>query len=129
MKSLGERTPTSIGLQNSSAVAFALGRLGESHALAGAGLTVAAAAQDDTQRMTSLAFRAIAAHSLGDIPAARADFAAATGLEGEPLYSLRDSRHARHHLDLGDLAPPRALCDHSIEAERGSAALMPPACA
>ena len=66
----------------------------------------------------SLAFRAIAAHALGDIAAARADFAAATELEGQPLYSLRGSHHARHHLDLGDLAAARALADHGLDEAR-----------
>ena len=61
------------------------------------------------RRDDSLAYRAIAAHALGDVAAARADFAAATELEGEPLFSLRGSQHARHHLDLGDFAAARAL--------------------
>jgi hypothetical protein len=45
-------------------------------------------------RTFSLMCRANAARALGDIPAARADFASATGLEGEPLYSQRGKRRA-----------------------------------
>lgn len=99
-------------------MAFARGRLAESRALVGAALIEAEAAQDRQQRTISLAYRASAAHALGDIPAARADFASATGLEGEPLYSQRGSSHARHHVDLGDLAPARALCDHGLGVAR-----------
>lgn len=80
-KLLGESEYTTAGLQNSSAVAFARGRLAECRSLARAGLMAAAR----VARKNLLAFRADAAHALGDIPAARADFAYATELEGEPL--------------------------------------------
>ncbi len=115
IKALGERWAMSVGLVNSSEVAFSRGRLAESRELADESLTEAEAAQDPTQRRNSLAFRAIAAHALGDIPAGRADFASATGLEGESLSSLSGSYHARHQLDLGELASARALCEHDIE--------------
>lgn len=119
-KSLSERRRTSTGLQNSSEVAFARGRLAESRALADAALIEAEAAEGRGQTIISLAFRAIAAHALGDIPAARADFASATGLEGQPLSWLRGSHHARHQLDLGELVVARALCDHGVEKARAS---------
>jgi len=85
-KSLGEPAETSIGLRNSSSVALGLGRLGEARALAAEALTEAEAAKNTGQRTNSLSFRGFAAHSLGDIAAARADFAAATALAGQPLY-------------------------------------------
>ena len=72
------------------------------------------------QGKNALAYRAIAAHALGDIPAARTDFDAATELEGRPLLSLRGSHHARHHLDLGDITTARALCDHGFKTSRAN---------
>src|SRR6185436_12157249 len=73
----------------------------------------------------SLAFRAIAAHAMGDVAAARADFAAATGLdlsihEGraiESLYPLA-SQQVRHHLDVGDLAAARTLAERGLTTAR-----------
>ena len=114
MKSLAEPKQTSIALQNSSWVAFDLCRLAESGGLAGEAVNEAETARDDQEKKSSLADRAIAAHALGDVAAARADFADATELEGQPLYSLRGSRHARHRLDLGDLAAALALADHGL---------------
>ena len=76
----------SIGLQNSSHVAFALGLLAEARRLATEALNEAEAARGRRRaRQYSLAYRAIAAHALGDIAAARADFAAATELEATTL--------------------------------------------
>jgi hypothetical protein len=120
-KSLGEPKQTSVGLQNSSEVASCLGRLTEARVLAAEALDQAVAAKDDAQKINSLAYRANAAHALGDVAAARAGFAAATELEGGPLISLRGSQHARHHLDLGDAAAARALADHCLaEARMGN---------
>jgi tetratricopeptide (TPR) repeat protein len=53
-----------------------------------------------------------------DIAVARTDFAAATKLEGGPLFSLRGSRHARHHLDLGELGAAESLADHGLAMGR-----------
>jgi hypothetical protein len=118
-KSLGEED-RSVGFQNSSQVALAQGCLAKSRALADTALTLVETAKDYDLDWYSLGFRAIASHALGDIPAARADFAAATGLEGGPLISLRGALHARHHLDLGDLTAARALCDHSFKTARAN---------
>jgi hypothetical protein len=118
LKSLAEPRQTSIGLQNSCEGAFHLGRLAEARALAAEALEQAEAAKDDEEKEKSLAYRANAAHALGDIAAARADLAAATELEGEPLYSLLGSYHARHHLDLGDLTAAGALADHGLATAR-----------
>ncbi len=112
--SLAEPKETSIGLQNSSEVAFDLGRLAEARGLATEAKNEAETASDDTVTKNSLAYRASAAHALGDVAAARADFAAATEPEGEALYSLSGAQHARHHLDLGDLDAARALADHGL---------------
>jgi tetratricopeptide (TPR) repeat protein len=114
LKSLAEPKRTSAGLQNSSWVAFDLGRLAEAKGLAREAISEAEAASDSEGKKSALIHHAIAAHALGDIAAARADFAAATDLEGEPLYSIRGSQHVRHHLDLGDLAAARALADHCL---------------
>jgi Domain of unknown function (DUF4062) len=113
-KSLAEPERISSGLRNSSWVAMDLGRLAESAALAGEAMNEAETASDAEQKKNCLERRAIAAHALGDVAAARADFAAATELEGEPLYSSAGSRHARHHLDLGDLTTARTLADHGL---------------
>ncbi len=110
-----ERVAVSQGLQNLSWVAVEQGRLPECRRFADAALSEAG--EDSLHTTFSLAFRAIAAHALGDIPAARADFAAATKLEG-PLVSLRGSQHAHHHLDLGDFSSARSLCDDGLEFAR-----------
>jgi tetratricopeptide (TPR) repeat protein len=115
-KSLAESGQISIGLQNSSWLALALGHLAEARRLANDALETAR--DEDREQRDSLALRAIAAHVLGDISAARADFAAATELQGKPLYSLRGSQHARHHLDLGDFAAARVLADNGIAMAR-----------
>jgi tetratricopeptide (TPR) repeat protein len=119
-ESLGDPQELSIRLQNSTQLAFAQGRLSESRAFSDSALIEAKSAKDirPLHQKESLAFRAITAHALGDMLAARADFAAATDLEGGPLYSMRGSSHARHHLDLGDLAAARDLCDHGLEMAR-----------
>ena len=118
MKTFGDPTEASMGLQNSSSVGSALGRLREARALAAEALDQAEAAKDDEHKAYSLALRANASHSLGDIAAGRADFAAATELEGGPLISLRGSHHGRHHLDLGDLTAARRLADHGLQRAR-----------
>jgi tetratricopeptide (TPR) repeat protein len=115
-KSLAEPEATSIGLQISSWVAFGLGRLPEARALANEATSEADTASDEVKH--SLAHRAIAAHALGDVAAARADFAAATELEGEPLFSARGSQHVRYHIDLRDLAAARALASHGLASAR-----------
>jgi len=117
-ETLAEPKNTSVGFQNSSVVASQLGRLTEVRALAAQALDQAEAAQDDEQKNYSLAARANAAHALGDIAAARTDFAAATELNGESLYALAGSQHARHQLDLGDLAAARALADNGLAMDR-----------
>lgn len=116
-ESLGVHEDSAIGLQHSSALAFARGQLGEARALADAALTESAAANDRMEQGNSLALRADATHSLGEILAARVDFDSAVGLRG-PLRSLPGFWHARHLLDLGDLAAARALCDHGLQTAR-----------
>ena len=118
-RSRGENDSTWIGPDNSSVVAFSLGYLAESRVLADAAVTEAAT-NAVTQQRNPLAKRANAAHALGDISAAQADFAAATVLNKEPLYGLNGAEHARHHLDLGDLIASRALCDHGMEVARAN---------
>jgi tetratricopeptide (TPR) repeat protein len=113
-KSVAEPQRTSVGLANTSSVAFDLGRLAEAAELAGEAISEAERASDSQRKKHALAHRAIAAHALGDVAAARADFAAATQLEGRPLYSLRGSQHTRHHIDLGDLAAARALANDGL---------------
>jgi tetratricopeptide (TPR) repeat protein len=117
-RTLAEPKETSIGLRNSSQVAFAMGRLAEARELADEALSEAEAAKDEVGKKFSLGFRAIAAHALGDIVAAHADFATATDLNGEPLYSAQGSQHARHHLDLGNFAKARSLADHGLATAR-----------
>ena len=58
----------------------------------------------------------IGAHTVGDIGRARTDFTRATELAGQALSSVWGSKHARHYLDLGDLAAARSLCDHGLNA-------------
>jgi tetratricopeptide (TPR) repeat protein len=117
IRSIGDPEDTSVALQNSSWIALSLGRLSEARGFANEAMKEAETASDKESK-NSLAYRAIAAHALGDVAAARADFAAATDLEGKPLYSLRGSQHVRHHLDLGDPAAARALADHGLATAR-----------
>jgi tetratricopeptide (TPR) repeat protein len=95
-----------------------MGRLDEALRLAGSALNEAETSKDDLQKTFALAYRAIAAHALGDIAAARADFAAATELGSRPLSSNSGAFHARHHLDVGALAAARALVDRGMETAR-----------
>jgi tetratricopeptide (TPR) repeat protein len=108
----------SVYLQNSSELAFALGRLFEARALSEAALAEAEVAEDDQRRKTSLAYQARATHAAGDIAGARAAFAAAEELSGEPQFSLPGAFRARHHLDLGNLAGALSLCDVGLEIGR-----------
>jgi tetratricopeptide (TPR) repeat protein len=117
-RTLAKPKQTSIGLTNSSEVASAMGRLAEARELADEALNEAEASGDDVENKHSLAIRAFAAHALGDIAAAHADFTAATDLEGEPLSSVGGADHARHHLDLGDFAGARSLADHGLATAR-----------
>jgi tetratricopeptide (TPR) repeat protein len=106
-------------LRNSSWVAFALGRLAEARGFADEAVShTAISGDDDDTKVIALACRAVAAHGLGDIAAARADFAAATDLQREPLYSLNGEYHARHHLDLGDIAAACVLADLGLATAR-----------
>jgi tetratricopeptide (TPR) repeat protein len=118
LKSLAEPAQTSVVLRNSSEVASYLGRLTEARALAAEAVDQAVAAKDDLQKTRGLAYRAHAAHALGDVAAARADFDAATKLDGRPLSFLMGSYYARHHLDLGELGSARALADHGLATAR-----------
>ena len=111
---LAEPVPTATGLVNSSGVALAMGRLAEAQGFADQSWREAEAAQNDLRRKNALCYRACAAHARGEVAAAEADFAAATQLEGQPLYSVRGLQHASHHLDLGDLPAARALVDHGL---------------
>jgi len=113
-KALGESQLICMGLQNSCDVAFSLGRLTEANAIATEAFNVA---DHGSEKKHSLANRAIVAHALGAVAAARDDFAAAIQLEGEPTDS---SDHARHHLDLGDFVAARALADHGLAEARSS---------
>jgi tetratricopeptide (TPR) repeat protein len=114
-RSLGRPEDTSAGLRNSAGLALALGRLPEARAFATEALTYAKAVDETWDQCFSLGFRAMAAHGLGEIAAAGEDFAAATELEGDSLTSLRGSQHARHRLDLGELAAARQLALHGLE--------------
>ena len=111
---LAEPATAAIGLGNSAWVAFAMGRLVEAQGFADQACKEAEAAQNVTRRRIALAHRANALHALGEVAAAGADFAAATQLEGQTMFSLRGRQHARHHLDLGDLPAARALVDHGM---------------
>jgi tetratricopeptide (TPR) repeat protein len=118
-RSLGESDQRSIGLQNSSELALALGRLPDAQGLADEAVAEASAAGNAALEAYSLAYRASADHALGDIAAARADFAAAKELEGEePLISLRGAQYTRHHLDLGEAIGARTIATHGLETAR-----------
>jgi tetratricopeptide (TPR) repeat protein len=120
-KTIGEPLGLSARLQNSSGLAFVMGQLVVARSIADDALRVAHAATDsqaETEQGFSLAYKAAAAHALGDILASRADFDAATTLEGEPLYSLRGSQAGRHYLDMGDFESAREFAHHGLkEAE------------
>jgi tetratricopeptide (TPR) repeat protein len=105
-------------LQETSEMAYEIGRLNEAHRLAVDALDAAEKAGDVYEKVDSLTLRATVAHARGNIAAARADFADARQLEGEPLYSEEASSHARHHLDLGEFAAARTLADRGMETAR-----------
>lgn len=117
-KSLSEPKEVSIRLINLSELAFARGCLAESRSLADAALAEAEAASDRELRGDSFEDRAVASHAIGNIRAARNDFASAAELKEGPSISLGAALYARHYLDLGDFAAARALCDHNIEWAR-----------
>ncbi len=127
IKSQAEPRETSGTLRNSIWLSFAMGSLAEARELANEAINEAETAKAETTKKNFLAHRATAAHALGDIAAARADFAAATELEHEPLYSLRGSQHARHYLDLGDLVAAHTLADHGLKTARSKAGRQLPA--
>jgi len=112
MKSLAAHIDTSIALQNFSWVVTDLGRLPEAVRLAGEAVNEAETAGDDQEKRNSLAYCAIAAHALGDVAAARANFIALNVMPETLIYSINGVYHARHHLDLGNVAAARALADH-----------------
>jgi tetratricopeptide (TPR) repeat protein len=118
VKALGKPEQTSITLQNWSEVAFQRGWPGESRGLADAAWTEAKAAEADTEQRNSLAFRAMAAHAIGDIVAARADFTAATSPRVGRLRSIWGAYHARHLIDLGDVDNARSICHQGLEEAR-----------
>lgn len=118
VKVLAEPKLTSIGLQNSSHVALELGRLTEARVLAAEALEQAEAAKGNTEKWKSIAYRAFAAHALGDIATARVDFVAVGKLLGEPLSSLPGAWQVRHLLDLGELAATRSPADHGLATAR-----------
>jgi hypothetical protein len=86
-RSLGEHVSMSIGLRNSSAVAFARGRLAESHSLASASLTEAEAADDrESKRIPSRTAESPPTRSVTSPPRGRTSLAR-RGYKGDP--SLR----------------------------------------
>lgn len=119
-RSLAEPEETSTRQRNAALVLLALGHLPRAQVLAEAALTKADAAEAGERDSSSPALRALVAHLAGDIGAARAFFAVAERLEGQPLYSGRGAALARHQLDLGDLGSARALCDHGLEVARAN---------
>jgi tetratricopeptide (TPR) repeat protein len=116
-KRLSKPQEISIGLRNSCLLALDMGQLVEAQSLADDAMR-AVAEGDKIQAMRSLAYKGIVAHNLGDVFQARADFGAATTLEGRPLYSIWGSQACRHHLDLGDFEPARKLARHGLEMAR-----------
>ncbi|WP_236580654.1 hypothetical protein [Rubrivivax sp. A210] len=117
---LKEPAETSIGLRNACGVAREVGYLGDALKAASEALEQAEQAKDDFGRIGSLSCRATAHHHLGDIAAARADFAAATVLGDEPmLYSLDGQQHARHHLDLDQADACRLMAEAGIRIAHG----------
>src|SRR5262249_51108775 len=113
--SLADAVGVCAVLRNCTREALALGRVPEAAALAASAVVQGEPADGVEQQTYSLANRAAAAHILGDVTTARADFAAATALEGRSLVSLRGSRHTRHCLDLGELASARVLANHGLD--------------
>lgn len=114
-RKLQGQSGTSIGLLNTALVFFSLGYLVEAKRLAVEAVEQSRAAEDQDLESNSLAFRAHAAHILGEVGAARADFSAASELLGRPLHNLLGTWHARSRHDMGDLAASRALADHGLE--------------
>ena len=106
-KSVGIPGEIAGGHRNSSWGALERGRLREARGFADAAVT--GGEQNSISKSRSIAFCAFAAHALGDIPAARADFTRATELDGRPASNW-GFLYARHHLDLAAFASARTLC-------------------
>jgi tetratricopeptide (TPR) repeat protein len=106
----GITEPSHLG--NSSYIARTLGLLAVARELANQGVS------GDSQFPKGLVYRAIAAHDLGDIAAARVDFACTTELEDSAFAVIRVAYYARHYLDLGDLPAARGLADSGLETSR-----------
>jgi len=111
-----------IVLQNTCGVALDLGRLGVALAVARKAVAEAQRVHGDIQRTSSLCCRATAQHQLGDIAAAREDFAAAVALQNKPMLdSLNGQWHAHHHLDLGNIAVSRAITEAGLAVAQDNA--------
>ena len=117
-KSLAEPKQTSTGLRNSSDVAFALGLLAEARGLATEALNEAEAAKDDVAEndLTGLSGHRRPRPGRHRRRARRLCRRDRAGRRATLL--ARGSQHARHHLDLGDLAAARALADHGLDVAR-----------
>jgi hypothetical protein len=115
-RALDEPRETSIGLQNTCQLLLNLGRLGEAFTAAAEALTEAERTQDDGLRRGSLSRRAATQHRLGNIAAARDDFAAAaleTGWRAGSGYY-----YAQHQLQLGDITACRAITGAGLSMAR-----------
>ena len=109
---------TSIGLRNTCDVALDLGRLGDALAAAEGALAEAERARDDVRTPGSSRRPLPRDHATSTgrhRRGARDDFAAATALEdrADAVFD-RGQLHARHHLDLGDIAACRAITEAGL---------------
>jgi tetratricopeptide (TPR) repeat protein len=103
---------TDLDFQDTCMLLLDLGRLSEALVIADRALTYAEIADNNAERYHALTARAATQHKLGNIAAARHDFAAASALEDAPVpYSPPDQDHARHHLDLGGIVVCRAITE------------------
>src|SRR5262249_21946854 len=119
-RTLGEPDQTSRGLTNSADVAYTIGRLPAALANAQEALAPALNTTERALEKYALAWSATAQHGMGEIASARENFAAATELEGRPLFSGRGSKFARHHLDLGEIDAARLLADEGLDTANGA---------
>jgi len=94
----------SLGEQNLAEVELLTGRFSSARQHSDRAVHLAEAGEDDLRRADGLSYRAAAHFALGEVAASQADFARATELQGDPLYSIPGVWHSECQLFLGEPA-------------------------
>jgi tetratricopeptide (TPR) repeat protein len=117
-RSESDRKAESTCARNLAWVELDAGHFREALEYSESAVSLASEAEDETQPMRSLCYRATAHFALGDITDAAADFQRATELTGQPLPGLRAIQEAESKLARGDR--PGALSQTQANREWGT---------